>query len=365
MSSTWVRRAGAAGLLCGSLMLTLACATQLPGGGPVPGGVRPLPLPSADISMPASTTPPPTDVRAPSGPGPTPVLTADPGTSGPSAPATLLTTVASPPPVATSAVPPPMPTAGGDPFAGRRIVAYYGEPDSAGLGILGRGTPAAAWAALDRQAAPYGTAQRPALRCFELIATVASDSPGAGGLYRNRISSAAIAPYLQEVRAHGGTLLLDIQPGRANFLAEAQALQPWLEQPDVGLALDPEWRMGPDEIPGRVIGSVSAAEVNSVSAWLSRLTVAGHLPDKLFVVHQFTGGEIGDEDDLASAPHLHEILNVDGFGGAAAKIAIYTELAARSPFPTGLKLFYRQDIGLLPPARVLAIRPAPSLIDYE
>ena len=244
-------------------------------------------------------------------------------------------------------------------------MAYYGAPGTAGLGVLGAGSPGSAWTRLNAQARAYDRPDAPAVRCFELIAAVAADSAGGDGDYRNRVGAAAIGPYLAAVRAHGGVLVLDIQPGRSGFLTEAEALQPWLEQPDVGLALDPEWRMGSGQVPGQVIGSVDATEVNAVSGWLDALTAARHLPTKVFIVHQFTDSEITGEGDLTDQPRLHEILNVDGYGSPAVKVSVYHQLAARSPFPLGLKLFYQQDPDLMTPTRVLALTPTPQPVDYE
>lgn len=345
-------------------------AAQLrpPGGRGVPGtdaavSARATPVPPGSgtpTAVPLLTTAPlATPVTSTAG-----TTTADTPTAS-SPPTSSPPTTAAPTSVTPGRGGAPAPGAGTDAFAGRRIVAYYGAPGSDSLGVLGAGTPAQAWAQLDARADAYDSPGRPAVRCFELIATVASDSAGADGLYRNRLSTSAIAPYLRTVRAHGGTLLLDIQPGRSDFLDEAKALEPWLTQPDVGLALDPEWRMGPGQVPGKEIGSVSAAEVNSVSSWLEDLTVARHLPDKLFVVHEFTEPELQDEDDLQNQQHLHEIVNVDGFGSVAVKLSVYHRLARLSPFATGLKLFYRQDPVLMAPRAVLAIRPVPQLVDYQ
>jgi len=253
----------------------------------------------------------------------------------------------------------------GDPFTDRRIVAYYGAAGTPGLGVLGAGSPAQAWTALNHQARLFDTPARAAVRCFELITSVAADSPGSDGNYRNRVDPAVIAPYLATVHAHHGVLLLDVQPGRSDFLTEAQALAPLLTQPDVGLALDPEWRMRPGQVPGQVIGSVTAAEVNTVSGWLDSLTAAHHLPVKLFVVHQFTDPEIPDEADLTHRAHLHEVLNVDGFGPIGLKKTVYAQLAARSPYPLGLKLFYRQDPTLMTLTQIDTLTPAPQLIDYQ
>jgi hypothetical protein len=59
------------------------------------------------------------------------------------------------------------------------------------------------------------------------------------------------------------------------------------------------------------------------------------------------------------------VLNVDGFGGAEVKEAKYRELTRRDRFPNGFKLFYREDSGLMAPARVLRLRPRPDVVIYE
>jgi hypothetical protein len=46
-------------------------------------------------------------------------------------------------------------------------------------------------------------------------------------------------------------LVLDIQPGRSDFFTETIRLERWLREPDVGLAIDPEWRVTSSEVPGR------------------------------------------------------------------------------------------------------------------
>ena len=120
------------------------------------------------------------------------------------------------------------------------------------------------------------------------------------------------------LRAAGGAkalLVLDIQPGRGDFLAEARRLERWLAQPDVGLALDPEWRVGPSEVPGKVIGSVSAEEVNAVSGYLAGLVRRHDLPEKLFVLHQFTDDMLRDKARIARRRGLATTVNIDGFGG--------------------------------------------------
>ena len=130
------------------------------------------------------------------------------------------------------------------------------------------------------------------LPAFELISTIANAHPGDDGMYRTHQSDATIERYLLAARKAKALLLLDVQPGRGDFLGEAQRLQRWLLEPDVGLALDPEWHVGDGEVPGQTIGSVTAAQVNEVATYVSNLVGKHDLPQKLFVIHQFTDGMI-------------------------------------------------------------------------
>ena len=109
-------------------------------------------------------------------------------------------------------------------------------------------------------ARPYNRPGRPALPAFELISTIVHRTPGEDGKFSTRQKPEVIDRYLREARKHRALLILDIQPGRASFLDEVRALRPWLEQPDVSLALDPEWSMKEGEIPGQSIGSTNAAD---------------------------------------------------------------------------------------------------------
>ena len=142
-----------------------------------------------------------------------------------------------------------------------------------------------------------------------------------------------IRRYLRVARRHHDLLLIDIQPGRSTFMDEARALEPFLKEPDVGLALDPEWNMGRNGVPGQVIGSVGAGEINQVSSYLAGIVKDNELPQKLLVVHQFTPDMVRDKGKLPR-PELDMVLNSDGFGGFADKRAKYRELAPRTAAST-------------------------------
>ncbi len=252
-------------------------------------------------------------------------------------------------------------------FPGKRVVAFYGAPQSERLGVLGIGSPERAAKRLKRVASAYKSPGRPVLAAFELISTIANAHPGDDGMYRTHQSDATIERYLFAARKAKALLLLDVQPGRGDFLSEAQRLQRWLLEPDVGLALDPEWHVGDDEVPGQSIGSVTAAQVNEVATYVSNIVGKHDLPQKLFVVHQFTEGMIENKAQVARPPGLAMTMNVDGFGNPANKISKYKEFTASetASFHNGFKLFFEEDTDLMSHDDVLALRPAPDLVVYE
>jgi hypothetical protein len=247
-----------------------------------------------------------------------------------------------------------------------RLVGLYGAPQDEALGALGVGTPAQASERLAKQARAYEDGRK-VMPVFELIATIASAQPGKDDLYRTRQPHSVIQEYLEATRKARGILLLDIQPGRADFADEVKRLERYLDEPDVGLALDPEWRVGPDEVPGDVIGSVTATEINQIAEGLAATVERWGLPEKLLVIHQFTDDMITSKELLVPQEPLATVLNVDGFGDAPNKIAKYEELHPKraTGLASGFKLFYEEDLGLMSPRDVLALKPPPDFIVYE
>ena len=175
-----------------------------------------------------------------------------------------------------------------------------------------------------------------------------------------------IRRYLEVAKRREFLLLLDIQPGRSTFIEEVRHLRPFLRDPHVGIALDPEWNMGPGGVPGERIGSVGAGMVNKVSRLLAKIARRHRLPQKLLVVHQFTEQMLTGERRLRSRRRVALVLNADGFGTPAQKRAKYRELAPRGDSRNpGFKLFYEEDTGLMSPREVLDLRPAPRFVVYE
>jgi hypothetical protein len=262
--------------------------------------------------------------------------------------------------------PPELPGGGRRLFPAHRIVAFYGAPQNDELGALGIGTPDEAGKRLLAQMKPYRRGGRKLLPAMELIAVVAAGSAQNDGSYSYKQSFAIVKRYLKAARKIHGLLILDIQPGHADFLKLTKHFGRFLREPDVALALDPEWHT-PGAVPGTVIGSTDAATVNSVSRYLQRVVKKYRLPDKALIIHQFTESMIRNKQQLKPLRGVPLVLNVDGFGGQEVKIAKYNDFThPRVPHVhEGFKLFYKEDTNTMTPQQVLRMRPRPDVVIYE
>ena len=268
---------------------------------------------------------------------------------------------------AATSVPAPvqLPGGGRTVFPGRILVAYYGTAGTGALGVLGENTPDRITPRLRAAARPFASAARDVQIVYELIVTVADPSPGPDGDYNHDIEHAAVKRYIAAAHRNNALVVLDLQPGRSDFLTVAKRWAWALRDPWVGLALDPEWRMRPGQVPGRVIGQVTAKEVNQVSRWLQRLTVREQLPQKVFMLHQFRTDMIRGIEQVRNRTQLATVQHVDGFGTPGQKLATYRSVSRPEQFAMGFKLFYDEDTALMTPERVLAVRPRVRFISYQ
>ncbi|HET7431815.1 MAG TPA: hypothetical protein VFJ89_09940 [Nocardioides sp.] len=268
--------------------------------------------------------------------------------------------------------PPPLARRPGLPGGGQRIfghhrflVAYYGTAGTGSMGVLGATDPATMNRRLLRAARPFARPGEQIQPVYELIVTVADRSPGPDGDYSHDIPRALVARYVRAAHRHGALLLLDLQTGRASFPSVARRWAWALADPWVGLALDPEWRMGRHQVPASVIGSVRAREVNRTSRWLARLVRRHGLPEKLFVLHQFRLSMLPDLDRVVHRPGLAMVQHADGFGSRGQKLATYHAITRPRQFRQGFKLFYHWDRHRFTPRQVRRIRPRVSFVSYQ
>jgi hypothetical protein len=254
-------------------------------------------------------------------------------------------------------------------FPGHRLVALYGHPGTPALGVLGRQDLTASIARARQTAAAYrALSSVPVIPAFEIIATVAESSPGPDHSYSAVTPPSQLLPWVRAATAAGLYVVLDLQPGRASLLAQAEQYQALLELPDVGLALDPEWKLGPAQRPLRQIGQVSVAEVNSVTSWLAGLTARYRLPQKLVVIHQFQLAMISGERDLdTSHDDLAIVIHMDGQGTPNVKQGTWNAVTAAAPRGVyfGWKNFLVKDHPMLTPSQTMTKVPAPVMISYQ
>jgi hypothetical protein len=290
---------------------------------------------------------------------------ADPDPAPAAAPTTHAASVTTLPVAVTTTtppLPPELPRGGRRLFPGYRVVGFYGMQN---LDVLGTGPPEVVGWRLLRVARSYARPGTPVMPMFELIATIAHRFPTPSGLYRSR-QDEVVQRYLQAVRGIDGILVLDVQPGRAEFVDELRHWERYLRLPDVGVALDPEFSMGPGQVPGRQVGRTDdAAAINRASAYVAGLVRRHRLPQKLFMIHQFRDHMVADKAAIATRPGLAMTWNADGFGVRSAKLEDYHSYTRDRRFHPGLKLFYDNDIDLMAPREVLRLEPAPRVINYQ
>jgi hypothetical protein len=265
---------------------------------------------------------------------------------------------------------PELPGGGVLPFPGRRMVALYGHPQTAGLGMLGEQPVAEAVERVGRLATEYAAlTDMPVVPAFEIIATVASGAKGRDGSYSRRTPVDVLRPWVEAAERAGTYVVLDLQPGRTDFLTQALEYEELLRRPCVGLALDPEWRLRPHQVHLDQIGSVGIEEVNRVGAWLGGLVRDHDLPPKVLTLHQFSLRMIRDRERLdTSIDEVQWLVHADGLGSQGAKQGTWSAL--RKGLPEGVwlgwKNFEDEDSPMLSPQQTMAqVHPTPWFVSYQ
>ncbi|HEU6453234.1 MAG TPA: hypothetical protein VFT57_17585 [Gemmatimonadaceae bacterium] len=253
-------------------------------------------------------------------------------------------------------------------FPGCRVVAYYGNPLSRRMGILGEIAPDSMLARLARQAAAYQKADPSThvVPALELIAIVAQANAGRDGLYRARMPDTLIERVASWAEEKGYILILDIQNGHSEMAREISSLVPFLKRPNVHLALDPEFSMPGKKRPGTVIGTLDAREVNQAVDTLSRLVKEHELPPKMLIVHRFTKPMLTNQEKIRLDPRVQVVIDMDGFGAPFLKRDSYRRYVFEHPVQfTGFKIFYKNDKPMLTPEEVMKLVPVPVFIMYQ
>jgi len=263
---------------------------------------------------------------------------------------------------------------GGDGLAGaslladNTLVAYYGSPRQPAMGILGEyDAEAIAWLLIERakrfDALNGDTGVVPVLH---LVYGVAQPETAADGLYLRYVDDRTVRQYLDLARRYGFALVLDLQIGHSTALTEVRKILPYLEEPDVHVALDPEFALAGGAKPGAAIGTLDASDINAVQWLLAEFAHRRNLPKKVLIVHQFEATMISDAMAIERRSGVDLVIDMDGYGPAEIKVAKYAHYGAASYAPFGgIKLFLRHDPDLMTEEQLLDIKPRPAFFLYQ
>ncbi len=258
----------------------------------------------------------------------------------------------------------------------RRIVAFYGNPLSKRMGILGELPPDQMLAKFDKEIAAWQKADpaTPVQPALHLIAVVAQGGPGRDGKYRLRMADTLVETVASWAAKRNALVFLDVQVGHSTVQEELPRLVPFLKRPNIHLGLDPEFSMKPKKgersKPGDRIGTMDASDVNYAIGMLADIVKQNNLPPKVLVVHRFTRSMLTNSKQIKLDPRVQVVINMDGWGQPWLKYDSYRAYVEAEPVQfTGFKLFYHNDTKkgdpILTPSEVLLLNPKPHYIQYQ
>ncbi len=247
-------------------------------------------------------------------------------------------------------------------------VALYGSIGTGRLGVLGEQDAADSVERAAIVAADYEGFGPTVVPTFEIIASVASFEAGDDRDYSNETPTAQLQPWIDAADDAGFHVVLDLQSGRQRFPSQITEFETVLLEPHVSVALDPEWRVGPNEVPkGGQIGTVSGDEVNKTVDYLDRLIEANDLPPKMLIVHQFADSMISDKTDIRGTDNVQIVIHMDGFGDLTLKRGTYERVTSDLPpgAVVGWKNFYDEDEPTPTPAETMENDPVPMFVSFQ
>lgn len=249
------------------------------------------------------------------------------------------------------------------------IVAYYGHPNSKGMGILGRMSKENLLARLTAQAEEYRAVSggRNIIKALYIIYGTVQPEGRIGYIGNERLKE-----YIDFAAQNDMLVFLDHQIGKFDPVESLKLMLPFLkEYSNVHLALDPEWRT---TIPMQEIGTVTGEEINRAQEVMQKYIIDNNIPgERLLVMHQFNAKMISNRRAVkADFERVRLVLCMDGHGSPAKKRGSYEYNALATNIPVkAFKLFYNEkgntgvDEPILTPKQVYELNPRPMLIMYQ
>ena len=256
-----------------------------------------------------------------------------------------------------------------------RVVAYYGNPHSKRMGVLGEYPEQEMLSMLDNTAAMWRKADpsTPVIPAIHLVAVVAQGYAGPDGKWRQREGPDTIEQAYRWAQTRQGLLFVDIQAGQSTLQQELPPLLRYLERPDVHLGIDPEFHMHHKREgirPSVKVGQMMSTDVNYVIQVLDQLVREKNLPPKILVVHRFRADMVPDAQNIRPTPRVQVVMHMDGWGPPWLKFDSYKDYIVQHPVAfTGFKFFYHNDTKsgepMLTELEVLQLLPRPLYLQYQ
>ena len=257
-------------------------------------------------------------------------------------------------------------------------IGLRGTPNAPELGGLGQQDVPATMNRLAALASQYQSSGQTTIPSAQLLTTIASTSAGNSGDYSSASTVASLFPFVQAATESGVSVQLSFQPGRATFLSQVQQYEELLDFPNVGVTLEPTWRVGPGELPGSQAGSVSASEINEVEVWLTQFVRERSLPPKFLVVQAPNTSSVREPELLSSSgPQVEVVIEVDGVSAvsfdpalpvdplAPPVVSAATVWESATASGWGTSWAWLQPATAIAPAELLGLDPTPVMITYR
>lgn len=267
------------------------------------------------------------------------------------------------------------PVKGPEPLPGailpqRRIIAYYGNPLSKRMGVLGEYPSDQMLKMLDAEVAAWEKADpsTPVQPALHLIAVVAQGAPGRDGKYRLRMTDTLVERVATWAATRNALVFLDVQVGLSTLQEELPRLAGFLARPNFHLGIDPEFSMKNGGVPGKKIGTFDAADINYASQFLAGLVQQHKVPPKVLVVHRFTQRGVTNYQNIRLRPEVQVVMHMDGFGAPWLKRNTFREYIKKEPVQfVGWKQFYKpkNDNPRTSIAEILRLNPKVLYVQYQ
>ncbi len=269
-----------------------------------------------------------------------------------------------------------------------QVLTVYGRSFGVApvLGMLGA---LSSFDELERSVAPWTSAmsdlgEAPVMVAPHLIYGLATPCQSADDscvIFLDASGVDLIEDYIKPAADRDMAVILDTQIGRLQptYFVQRMIDAGYLAYPNVHIALDPEFATAPDQdMPGKPIGTLSAASINQAQAALAAyVREEGLSHKKVLIVHQFVDdisdswSMVPNKQDIEIYPEVELVFDADGFGTPNAKVHKYNAITDPTAYPQlewrGIKIFQHNrhaprfsDTPVMTPRQIFGLDPTPS-----